>query len=166
MNKVVREFIEEEVDKNTIQWFKKDMLIKHFRKLEHLIIKYPSYEILLFQILIYFKNRLFAQYRALFFNIINRRFRDLQRVRGEYIIFNSNLIWSVDNYNKLRDYDIEIYVEINVYARYILWCTIEIFNRSIINVLCDYFDTIAAFNLNQQSRFVRFNRDNEIVLII
>ena len=68
------------------------MLIKHFRKLEHLIIKYPSYEILLFQILIYFKNRLFAQYRALFFNIINRRFRDLQRVRGEYIIFNSNLI--------------------------------------------------------------------------
>ena len=68
------------------------MLMKHFRKFKYSIIKYPSYEILLFQILIYFKNRLFAQYRALFFSIVDRRFRDLQRVRGEYIILNSNLI--------------------------------------------------------------------------
>ena len=57
-------------------------------------------------------------------------------------------MWFVDNYNKLRDYDIEIYVEINVYARYILWYIIKIFNRSIINVLCDYLDIIAALNLN------------------
>ena len=66
--------------------------MKHFRKLKHLIIRYPSYETLLFQILIYFKNRFFAQYRALFSDIVNRRFRDLQRVRDEYVIFDSNLI--------------------------------------------------------------------------
>ena len=48
------------------------MLMKHFRKFEHLIIKYPSYETLLFQILIYLKNRLFVQYRALFLNVVDR----------------------------------------------------------------------------------------------
>ena len=142
------------------------MLMKHFRKLEHSIIKYSLYETLLFQILIYLKNRLFVQYRALFPDVVNRRFRNLQRVWDEYVIFNSNLMWSVDDHNKLCDYDIKIYVEIDAHARYIPWYTIEIFNRSIINVLCDYLDTIAAFNLNQQSRFVRSDRDNEIVLII
>ena len=68
------------------------MLIKHFRKLEHSIIKYSLYETLLFQILIYLKNRLFVQYCAFFSDIIDRRFRDLQRVRGEYVISNSNLM--------------------------------------------------------------------------
>ena len=51
--------------------------MKHFRKLKHLIIKYPSYETLLFQILIYLKNRLFIQYRAFFLDVVDRRLRDL-----------------------------------------------------------------------------------------
>ena len=28
-------------------------------------------------------------------------------------------MWFIDDHNKLRDYDIKIYVEIDVYARYV-----------------------------------------------
>jgi hypothetical protein len=43
------------------------------------------------------------------FDNIARRTHDLQRHRNEYIMRNFNQIWFVDEYFKLKSFDIEIY---------------------------------------------------------
>ena len=88
------------------------------------------------------RDRLFAQYRTLVPDAVNRRLRDLQRVRGEYIVPGPNLIWSVDGHDKLAEYGIEIYGAIDAHARYIPWCTTGISNRTAVSVLSGYLEII------------------------
>ena len=165
MDEVVRGLIYEEAGKNVIQGLGRGMLVEHFRKLGHPVIRYASYETLRTSILTYLRDRLFAQYRTLFPDAVDRRLRDLQRVRGEYVIPGPNLVWSVDGHDKLRDFGIEIYAGIDAYARYIPWCTTGISNRTAISVLRGYLDTISSPALNQQPRFVRSDRGGETVLM-
>ncbi|KAM0803128.1 hypothetical protein BDR22DRAFT_802080 [Usnea florida] len=149
MDEIVRGLIEEEAGKNVIQSLGRGMLVEHFRKLGHPVIR----------------DRLFAQYRALFPDDVDRRLRDLQRVRGEYVVPGPNLVWSVDGHDKLRDYGIEIYAGIDAHARYIPWCTTGISNRTAVSILRGYLDTISSPALNQQPRFVRSDRGGETVLM-
>ena len=165
MDEVVRGLINEEAGKNVIQGLGRGMLVEHFRKLGHPVIRYASYETLRTSILTYLRDRLFAQYRALFPDAVDRRLRDLQRVRGEYVVPGPNLVWSVDGHDKLRDFGIEIYAGIDTHARYIPWCTIGISNRTAISVLRGYLDTISSPVLNQQPRFVRSDRGGETILM-
>jgi hypothetical protein len=47
----------------------------------------------------------------------------IKRKRGELkipLILKSDHLWFIDGYNKLRNYDIKIYAEINAYSRRII----------------------------------------------
>ena len=44
MDEVVRRLIQEELEKNVIQDLGRGMLVEHFRKLGHPVIRYPSYD--------------------------------------------------------------------------------------------------------------------------
>jgi hypothetical protein len=77
---------------------------------------------------------------------IERRVRNMQRHRGEYIVPGPNFLWSVDGYLKLAPYGIEIYGAIDAYSRYIIWIYVGISGRTAISVLRQYLDTVELLN--------------------
>lgn len=44
-----------------------------------------------------------------------------RKPRGEYIVDGPNAVWSVDGYEKLANWGIQIYAAIDAYSRYIIW---------------------------------------------
>jgi hypothetical protein len=44
-----------------------------------------------------------------------------RKPRGEYIVEGPNAVWSVDGYEKLANWGIQIYAAIDAYSRYIIW---------------------------------------------
>ncbi|KAF6238756.1 hypothetical protein HO173_003263 [Letharia columbiana] len=147
MDEVVRRLIEQKLGKNVIQSYGRGQLVEHFRKLGHPVAR----------------DRLFAQYRTILPDAVDRRLRDVQRKRGEYVGPGPNLVWSVDGHDKLSEYGIEIYGGIDDHARYIPWLTVDVTNRTAISVLRGFLDCISV--LGQQPRFVRSERGGETVLM-
>ena len=60
MNKVVRRLTEVELEKKMIQDLRREDLMEHYRKLEHSVERYSSYDPLYSKILNYLRDRLFA----------------------------------------------------------------------------------------------------------
>jgi hypothetical protein len=116
--------------------------------------------LLIFEI---FKDKLFAVVRIVNLENIARRTHDLQRHRDEYIMQDLNQIWFVDEYLKLKSFDIEIYDEINVYFRYISWIYVDIFARTKINVYRQYLNIID--DLHYMSVIIRFDRETKTILM-
>jgi hypothetical protein len=52
----------------------------------------------------------------------------MQLNKGKYIIPGPDYIWSIDRYNKLPPFGINIYIYINTYSRAIIWVYIGISN--------------------------------------
>ncbi|KAL2041803.1 hypothetical protein N7G274_005587 [Stereocaulon virgatum] len=103
MDEKLKELIEQELAKNVIQSYGRGQLVEHFRKIGHPVVR----------------DRLFSIYRTLAPDAVERRFRDIQRKRGECVIPGPNLVWSVDGHDKLSPYGIEIYGGADGHARYI-----------------------------------------------
>jgi hypothetical protein len=61
--------------------------------------------------------------------------RDLQRVRGEYIVPGPDFIWSIDSYDKLAAWGIQIYAGVDAYSQNIVWVYIGVSNRTTNSVL-------------------------------
>jgi hypothetical protein len=53
----------------------------------------------------------------------------MQLNKGEYIIPGPDYIWSINGYDKLSLFGINIYTYINTYSRAIIWVYISILNR-------------------------------------
>lgn len=109
------------------------------------------------------RDRLFSIYRTLVSDAIERRMRNMQRHRGEYIVLGPNFVWSLDGYMKLASYGIEVYALIDAYPRYIIWIYVGISARTAVSVLRQYLNIVDLFG--QQPRFVRSDHDNETVLL-
>jgi hypothetical protein len=92
--------------------------------------------------LLIFRNKLFAAERIVNFDNIARRTHDLQRHRDEYIVQDLNQIWFVDEYLKLKSFDIKIYDEINVYSRYVSWIYVDISTRTKVSVYRQYLNIV------------------------
>jgi hypothetical protein len=75
----------------------------------------------------------------------------MQRHRGQYIVPGPNFIWSIDGYDKLKPYGIEIYACIDGYSRYVVWIYIGISNSTAVSCLCQFLDC-----LNHTKRQPRF----------
>lgn len=71
---------------------------------------------------------------------VELRTRNKQRQREKYVTFELDYLWNLNNYCKLKMYDFEIYAVIDVYSRYIIWIYIEVFERTTVNVVRQYFD--------------------------
>jgi hypothetical protein len=88
--------------------------------------------------------------RALIFNIVKEldpiglqcRTNDIQRHYEEYIVLGPDYIWSLDGYNKLLDWGIEIYAAIDAYSQFIIWIYVGISNRTEQSVLVQYNQTV------------------------
>jgi hypothetical protein len=107
------------------------------------------------------RRTLIEVYRTLNPAAIDRRKRDLQRHRGQFIVPGPNWLWSIDGYDKLKPYGIEIYACIDAYSRYIVWLYIGISNATQQSCLRQYLETIK--DLKRQPRFIRSDRGAETV---
>jgi Clr5 domain len=144
--KALSELIDE-LQKGVVEGYGRGLLYAHFQELGVQVSR----------------DRLFGIYRALVPEAIDRRTRDMQRHRGEYIVPGPNFIWSIDAYLKLSPYGIEVYAAIDAYSRFIVWIYIGISARTAISVLRQYLDTIEV--LGQHPRFVRSDHGTETVLL-
>jgi hypothetical protein len=59
---------------------------------------------------------------------VQRRTRDAQRSRGEYIVPGPDYIWSIDGHDKLATWGVQIYTAIDAYSRHIIWIYIGVAN--------------------------------------
>lgn len=101
--------------------------------------------------------------RTVFPEAVARRRNDQQRRRGEYIVPGPNYIWSIDGYDKLRSYGIQIYACIDAYSRCIIWIYVGISNRTQVSVVRQYFDTVQKNGF--QPAIVRSDRGTETSML-
>ena len=59
-----------------------------------------------------------------------------------YVVSDSNFVWFIDDYMKLKLYNIEIYADIDAYSYYIIWIYIKIITYTAINVLTQFLDIV------------------------
>lgn len=137
----------EELQKGVIEGYGRGLLHAHFQQLGVQISR----------------DRLFAIYRSLVPDAIERRTRNMQRHRGEYIVPGPNFVWSVDGYLKLAGYGVEVYAAIDAYSRYIIWIYVGISARTAVSVLRQYLDTVSI--IGQHPRFIRSDHGGETVLL-
>ena len=146
-DEVVQKLISDELEKGVIDGYGRSYLYTHFRQQGHIIAR----------------DRLFRIYRTINPEGVERRKRDLQRHRGEYLVPGPNFIWSIDGYDKLKPYGIEIYACIDAYSRYIVWVYIGISNATGMSCLRQFLDCLEC--LQYQPRFVRSDRGGETVML-
>jgi hypothetical protein len=144
---VVRGLIDEEIKKGVIDGYGRTYLYTHFRQQGHIIAR----------------DRLFKIYRTVASEAVNRRKRDMQQHRGEYIVPGPNFIWSIDGYDKLKPYGIEIYACIDGYSRYVIWIYIGISNSTAVSCLRQFVDCLEG--TKKQPRFIRSDRGGETVML-
>ena len=73
---------------------------------------------------------------------VERCIADLHRKKGACITGGPNHFWSIDGYDKLKHWGIEIYARINAYLRFILWICVGYSNCINISPLCQYLKTV------------------------
>lgn len=88
------------------------------------------------------RERLFQAYKAINPDGVQRRKKDLQRRRGEYIVPGPNWLWSIDGHDKLKPYGIEIYAGIDAYSRFITWIYVGVSNSTAVSVVQQYIDCV------------------------
>jgi hypothetical protein len=84
---------------------------------------------------------------------VERRRRDIQRGKGEYIVPGPNWLWSVDGHDKLKPYGIEIYASVDAYSRYITWIYVGVSNSTAVSVVHQFLETVKSTGVFPQ--FVR-----------
>lgn len=144
---VVRRLIQEELQKGVIDGYGRGYLYTHFRQQGHIIAR----------------DRLFQAYRTILPEQVDRRRRKMQQHRGEYIVPGPNFIWSIDGYDKLKPYGIQIYACIDAFSRYVIWIYVGISNATAISCLSQYLECLAL--VEQQPRFVRSDRGGETIML-
>lgn len=147
-DKIALELVARELARNPIiDGFGKVYLATHFRQ-QHMIIA---------------RDRLFQAYRLLNPVAVDRRKRDLQRHKGDYVVPGPNWCWSMDGHDKLKPYGIGIYACIDTYSRYVLWIYVGIGNTTQITVLQQYLDCLKL--TKTQPRFIRTDRGVETTMM-
>src|SRR5580700_10655827 len=94
---------------------------------------------------------------------VERRAKDLQRVRGEYIVPGPDFIWSIDGHDKLAAWGIQIYAGTDAYARKIIWSYVGVSNRMTNNVLAQYLQTCRQ--LGYTPNIIRSDRGTETPML-
>ena len=94
---------------------------------------------------------MFAAVRTLDPVGIKLRYSDLLRYRGEYVIPGPNYLWSMDRYDKLKAYGLEVYAYVGIT------------NRTGISVLRQYLDILQRENTQPQT--IRTDRGSETTMM-
>jgi len=144
-DEVVRRLILEESGRNAgqIEGYGKGLLHTHFRQAGYIAAR----------------DRLFRIWRTINPEAVARRRHDLQRSRGEAIIPGPNYVWSLDGYDKLKPYGIEVYACIDAYSRYVIWVFIGASNATATSCFVQFLQVLEDMKI--QPTFLRTDRGGE-----
>jgi hypothetical protein len=93
------------------------------------------------------------------------RLPGLRKQRQEnYITFGPNFLWCSDGHDKLSQYGIQIYTAVDAYSRKIIWFYCGNSNKTAINVIRQYLNTVDTLGLCPQ--FIRTDRGTATVLLV
>lgn len=101
--------------------------------------------------------------RTVFPEAVQRRQYDQQRRRGQFIVPGPNYLWSIDGYDKLKLYGIEIYACIDAFSRYIIWIYVGISNHTQVSVVRQYMESVAARGI--VPTVIRSDRGSETTML-
>jgi hypothetical protein len=83
--------------------------------------------------------------------------------RGEYICQGPDEVWSIDGYDKLKRWGINVYGAIDAYSRRILWMYTGITNRTQVSVALQYCKAVKFHN--KFPRIIRSDRGVETSIL-
>lgn len=109
------------------------------------------------------RDPLFKIYRELNPDAVARRRTAQQRRRREFIVPGPNFIWSIDGYDKLKRFGIEIYACIDAYSRYVLWVYVGQSNATSACVNRQFLDFLSVHG--KQPQIIRSDRGGETPLL-
>ena len=110
------------------------------------------------------KNQLFAVVKKFDFAKIVWYASDVQQHCSDFIVSDSDYLWSINDHCKLDFFDIEIYADIDAYSWYITWIYIELFNHIVVNALVQFLTTLRTENIHSQQIWSDY--DVEISLLV
>ena len=111
----------------------------------------------------YSRNWLYSLYQMITSDAVDQHCHDMQHHQDEYIVPGSNFLWSVDDYLKLKSYDIEIYTDIDAHFCYIIWIYVKITACTEVSVLKQFLNTLEM--LKVQSQVIWSDWDAETVFL-
>ena len=79
-------------------------------------------------------------------NVRHRQAGMLTNTRGEYICKGPDEVWSIDGYDKLKRWGINIYATIDGYSRRLLWVYTGITNRTQVSVAVQFCKAVQFHN--------------------
>jgi hypothetical protein len=97
---------------------------------------------------------------------VNSRKPGMKQKRGERrvsLVLGPDHFWSIDGHDKLRNYGIKIYAEIDAYLRRIIWFYYGNSNRTQASVIRQYLEAVARRGI--RPRFLRFDKGSETPLV-
>ena len=99
-NQKLQDIVKEELDKGTIEGYEKELLQKYFHIKGYTTSQYIYSRTYIHKANIY-RDSLFSIVKQLDPVGLERRTRDLNRKKGEYIVPSPDFIWSIDGHDKL-----------------------------------------------------------------
>ena len=98
--------------------------------------------------LILLKNWLFVIVKKLDSAEIAQHANDAQQHYSDFIVSDSDYLWSINDHYKLDFFDIEIYADIDAYSWYITWIYIELFNHTAVSALVQFLTILKTENIH------------------
>ena len=80
-----------------------------------------------------------------------------------YIVSESNFIWSIDDYMKLKFFNIEMYDSIDAYFRYLSWIYVRIIIITDVSISKQFLMTLNS--TEKQSHFIQSNCESETTFL-
>ena len=96
------------------------------------------------------KNQLFIIVKKLDSAEIAWYASDAQWHCSDFIVSDSDYLWSIDDHCKLDFFDIEIYAAIDAYSQYITWIYIELFSHTAVSALVQFLITLRTEDIHSQ----------------
>jgi len=143
----IRHFLYEELKKGPIDGFGKQFIFLQAREAGYT----------------FNRDSLFKIYKELNPTGIQRRDRDAQRRKGEYIVPGPNWLWSIDGHMKLEPYGFEIYAAIDAYSRKVLWVYVGISGSTSVSVGNQYLNAVQDHGLHP--KWIRSDVGKETYMI-
>ena len=114
--------------------------------------------------LILLKNQLFVIVKKLDSAEIAQCASDTQQYHSDFIVFDSDYLWFINDHYKLDFFNIEIYIDIDAYSQYITWIYIELFSHIAVSALVQFLTILRIEDIHSQQ--IQSDHDVETSLLV
>lgn len=108
------------------------------------------------------RDDLYSIYREFAGDIIQERWGKAKYSRRDFLVPGPNWVWSVDGFDKLKQWGFEIYAGIDAYSRYITWFYCGLSSSTSWNIAVQYMDVLVQRGI--MPRVIRSDHGGETAI--